>query len=318
MLLISVTPCVGVDAMTLDTSEGSFITRHFTPDANGNAICYGPYRDGQHPGEGSPSSEQLLEDLKIMVRHWNMMRVYGSSEFAEELLELIKNNHLDMKVVVGAWIGPESEEDNKVEVEKAIQLANNYPGLVPAVCVSNETQVYWSGNKYQLDKLIDYVRYVRENVTVPVTASDDFGYWITPESKKLAREIDFIMTHVHPLWNGIQLDDSMKWVIEQMNTIESIHPGKALVIGETGWATTSHDQGEQAKLIKGKPGEKEQSEFYKTVYQWAEKTKNIVFYFEAFDENWKGGPHPNEVEKHWGFYNADRSAKATFNKSQVN
>ncbi|MCP4144486.1 MAG: glycosyl hydrolase family 17, partial [bacterium] len=90
------------------------------------------------------------------------------------------------------------------------------------------------------------------------------------------------------------------------------------VIGETGWATTSHDQGEQAKLIKGKPGEKEQSEFYKTVYQWAEKTKNIVFYFEAFDENWKGGPHPNEVEKHWGFYNADRSAKATFNKSQVN
>ena len=28
-----------------------------------------------------------------------------------------------------------------------------------------------------------------------------------------------------------------------------------------------------------------------------------------FDENWKGGAHPAEVEKHWGLYRADRSAK---------
>ena len=31
--------------------------------------------------------------------------------------------------------------------------------------------------------------------------------------------------------------------------------------------------------------------------------------FEVFDEKWKGGEHPNEVEKHWGLFYSDRSPK---------
>jgi exo-beta-1,3-glucanase (GH17 family) len=87
------------------------------------------------------------------------------------------------------------------------------------------------------------------------------------------------------------------------------------VLGETGWATKVHDQGEQAELIKGKAGEAEQNAFYKEVRQWAEKQQLTVFFFEAFDENWKGGEHPNEVEKHWGLFRADRSPKAAITTS---
>jgi exo-beta-1,3-glucanase (GH17 family) len=35
-----------------------------------------------------------------------------------------------------------------------------------------------------------------------------------------------------------------------------------------------------------------------------------VFYFEAFDEPWKGGADPRDVEKHWGLYNENRTPKA--------
>ena len=35
----------------------------------------------------------------------------------------------------------------------------------------------------------------------------------------------------------------------------------------------------------------------------------VSTWFEAFDENWKGGPHPDEVEKHWGLFRADRTPK---------
>jgi exo-beta-1,3-glucanase (GH17 family) len=35
-----------------------------------------------------------------------------------------------------------------------------------------------------------------------------------------------------------------------------------------------------------------------------------VFFFEAFNENWKGGAHPAEVEKHWGVFFENRSPKA--------
>ena len=35
----------------------------------------------------------------------------------------------------------------------------------------------------------------------------------------------------------------------------------------------------------------------------------LVYFFEAFDENWKGSDDPFEPEKHWGIYKADRSPK---------
>jgi exo-beta-1,3-glucanase (GH17 family) len=82
------------------------------------------------------------------------------------------------------------------------------------------------------------------------------------------------------------------------------------VIGETGWATSVADIGEQAELIKGQPGEAEQRQFHDAVRAWAEAERLTVLWFEAFDENWKGGAHPAEVEKHWGLYEEDRSPKA--------
>ena len=45
----------------------------------GNAVCYGPHRDGQRPGGPSPSAAEIREDLRLMVPHWNLLRIYGSS-----------------------------------------------------------------------------------------------------------------------------------------------------------------------------------------------------------------------------------------------
>jgi exo-beta-1,3-glucanase (GH17 family) len=75
-----------------------------------------------------------------------------------------------------------------------------------------------------------------------------------------------------------------------------------------------HTEGEQARLIKGRPGEAEQAVFFDAVTAWAERERVTVFFFEAFDENWKGGEHPNEVEKHWGLYRADRTPKLAVRK----
>jgi len=46
---------------------------------------------------------------------------------------------------------------------------------------------------------------------------------------------------------------------------------------------------------------------------WVDRDRVISFYFEAFDENWKGGfdgENPlDKAEKHWGVYRADRTPK---------
>ena len=50
--------------------------------------------------------------------------------------------------------------------------------------------------------------------------------------------------------------------------------------------------------------------------EWSGKNNVLVFFFEAFDEQWKGSSHPLEPEKHWGLYKADRSPKAAMIKDE--
>jgi exo-beta-1,3-glucanase (GH17 family) len=327
-VLVLVSGCnVGSDGPV--PREEPFVVRPFHPAADGpgtvSAICYGPHRDGQRPGGPSPSAEELREDLRLMLPHWKLTRIYSSSGFAETLLSVIREDGEEFKVILGVWIDVEEQRDssgvvleqhaqaaaaNRREVDAAIRLANEYPDIIAAVCVGNETQIFWSAHRSPLDILIGHVRRVRAGVAVPVTVADDFNYWNKPESRTLAAEVDFVMMHAHPMWNGLQLEGALEWLQNQLAAVQGVHPDRYVVLGETGWATSVHSEGEQSRLIKGRPGEAEQQQFYDAVRNWAETERLTVFFFEAFDENWKGGPHPAEVEKHWGLFRSDRSAKA--------
>jgi exo-beta-1,3-glucanase (GH17 family) len=324
MMILALTAIVSV------TSCGdSFRVRPFEPLVDGkpvyNAVCYGPHRDGQRPYEVQPSAGELLEDLHLMLPHWKLIRIYGAAGFAERFLKVIRENGFDVKVILGVWIDPEERRDesgevlerfgeaaekNLREVEAGIRLANEYPDIVAAVSVGNETMIYWSAHVNYVDIVIGHVRRVRNGVKVPVTVADDYNYWNKPESRELSSEIDFILLHGHPMWNGLQLEDALDWQRDQLRIVQDMHPDRLVVIGETGWATSKINEGEQGKLIKGRPGEEEQRIFYDAISAWAVEERQTVFFFEAFDENWKGGTDPAEVEKHWGLFRADRSPKS--------
>lgn len=327
-LVVAAVVVLGCGANAREARLESSDLRAFRPSIGerwiGDAVSYGPYRDGQFPGGPSPSEDEIREDLGIMLRHWNLLRTYAAEGPTETMLEIIREDGLDMKVMLGVWIAveerraengqileefPEARQANRREVEAGIRLANAYPDIVIAVCVGNETQVSWSAHRSPLDILIGYVRFVRAGVRAPVTVADDYSYWIEPESNELGRELDFIAMHAHPMWNGVQTENAFEWTRDMYRAIRAEHPDRLVVYGETGWATTKHTEGEQARLIKGRAGEVEQAAFFDAVTSWAERERVTAFFFEAFDENWKGGDHPNEVEKHWGLYRADRTPK---------
>ena len=291
----------------------------------GAGVSYGPYRDGQSPDGGPwPSKQEVREDLHILKKHWNLLRMYGARGSTETVLEVIREDKIPMKVMVGAWIAPEAElgpdgkvvrqipeavATNRAEVETAIRLANEYPESVIAVSVGNETQVFWSFHKVRAERLIHYIRQVRSGVKVPVTSADDFTYWDKLESKIVADEVDFIVMHVYPMWCGQALDNAMPFTKEQYKMVSQMHPDLPVVIGEAGWATQVHSEGEQARLIRGVAGEPQQKQYCDEFVAWTTHNRIATFYFEAFDENWKGGEHPDEVEKHWGLFRADRTPK---------
>jgi exo-beta-1,3-glucanase (GH17 family) len=296
--------------------------RHFPCEVDGqwigNAVSYGPFRDGQAPRGARPSRAELAEDLALMRRHWRLLRLYAADDTAEALLALIQERRLGMKAMVGAWLAPERKPspgtgdpaaDNRRQVSRAIQLANTYPDVVVAISVGNETQVSWSSHRVAPEVLIGYIRQARRETTVPVTTADDYTFWLEPRSQPIASEVDFIVTHIYAMWRGEQLVDAVPFTRREYAAVKAAHPHHPVVIGEAGWATKKHTAGDQAKYIRGQPGEVEQKQFYDALLAWTTRERITNFYFEAFDEKWKGGPHPDEVEKHWGLYHSDRTPK---------
>jgi len=56
--------------------------------------------------------------------------------------------------------------------------------------------------------------------------------------------------------------------------------------------------------------ELKQEHYYKQLMEWTAKMKITTFFFEAFDEDWKGDPDNRMgAEKHWGLFTVDRKPK---------
>lgn len=307
--------------------EQPFVERQFDPTLEGEwigqAISYGCYREGQAPGNIGPSKEEILEDLQIITQYWNLIRVYNADDDTERILEVIKENQLPVRMMLGVWLAREDDDTvktmNITNVLRTIDLAKKYPEIIAAISVGNETQVFWSWHKMDQTHLINYIRFVRANTNEPVTSADDYNFWNKPESNPVADEVDFIVTHIYPLWNGKTLENAIPWLDENYKDVQSKHPDKKLLIGEIGWATNYNAEkkgdGEQGSLIKGKVGYKGQEKFLIELDKWINKNEVTTFYFEAFDEPWKGGGEssgPNEIEKNWGIFYENRTPKKSF------
>lgn len=312
-------------ALALGRDE-PFIRRPY-PDSIGGAwtgrgVAYGMHRDGQRPGGKSPSRAQIAEDLELIAKHWSTIRIYGTLEPAATVLDVIAKEHPSMGVVLGVWIDPETDSTggvvrerveairaNRAQIDAAVKLAARYPAIVRAIAVGNETQVAWSSHKVSPARLIEAIRELRVRTREPITTADDYNFWNKPESGAIARECDFLMVHAHPLWNGQSVETAIPWTEARLAEIRALHPGAPLVLGETGWATQRTDTGDEAKYMKAPSDEATQAAFMEVLEAWLVTRPLPVFVFEAFDENWKGGDKPDEVEKHWGLYRADRTAK---------
>ena len=67
--------------------------------------------------------------------------------------------------------------------------------------------------------------------------------------------------------------------------------------------------------VTGPAGTAEQARFFQQVNAWTDQRRIPTFYFEAFDEPWKGSADPREIEKHWGLFDADRAPKPALEKA---
>jgi exo-beta-1,3-glucanase (GH17 family) len=302
----------GATSPVATAPDAPFVRRAFAPTRAGapvrEGIAYGPFRAGQRPGGPIPSRDEIHEDLRLIAADWAMIRLYSSAPPAGDILEVIGEHELPIQVLVGAWIAGEPTAD-AAEVQGAIALARAHLGLVAGVIVGNETQVEWSAHRSSRPALIGHLRAARAGVAQPVTTADDYNFWNKPEAAEVAAEVDFLLLHAYAMWNGKALDEAVAWTAGVRDDIASRHPGLPIVLGELGWATTLNPEGSEVEHIRAPAGEAEQARFYRELRAWSARDGQPYFWFEAFDEPWKGGADPRDVEKHWGLYRVDRTPK---------
>jgi len=307
----------------ISLENATLVKRVFNPTLDGkwigNGISYGAYRDGEGPDKGSlTSKENILEDLQLIAKRWNLIRMYAADQQSRNILGVIRDNRLPIRVMQGAWLsGHQSEEENRAQIEQLIALANAFPDIIVAVNVGNEIFVEWSGHRHKvedMDSVVGYIRQVRANIRQPVTVNDDYNFWNKEHAGKIADEVDFIGLHAYAFWNNKTLAQALDWTVEIYRDIQARYPDHLVTYSETGWPTSRvYDTTSYEGKLIGKAGEEEQKIFFNQYDDWVNSKGIISLYFEAFDENWKGGfdgENPmDKAEKHWGVYRADRTPK---------
>jgi len=287
------------------------------------AICYSGYRNDQSPiTQTYPTDTEVLEDLILLSKHFDYIRMYDISKHAESVLRVITEHHVPLKVMLGIepkgeisnpncpWGGVYSEEEllrhktmNVKQLDQVASLANRYKEIVLAISIGNENTAYWHPNKMSSATLVEHAKTLKSKTDLPITFCEGAHEW-RAQGTELAKIVDFISIHVYPLWQRVPYAQAVESTIEEYDRTKAAFPDKPIIFTEFGWTTSASEQMDPSQTT-----EDYQRAYLDRMMEWSKKNQVTMFIFEAFDEPWKGGTDPLEAEKHWGIYKVDRKGK---------
>lgn len=329
-------------------------------------ICYGGYRTNSRDIE--PNVSEVKEDLKILAAlDIKIIRTYNLHR--EEIVNVLKaitelkkeNPKFEMYMMLGVWIDcknawteiapihDEESQRNTIEIQKAVELSNQYPEIIKIISVGNEAMVKWATSYYVTPaiilKWVNHLQELKKTEQLPknlwITSSDNYLSWgggeeqyHTEDLNSLIKAVDYISLHSYPIhderyfpeiWgikeNETNLSDKMKIDAAMLRARDyaiSQYNGVVKYMKSIGVDKPVHI-GETGwttidNLYYGEKGSKAADEYkaaqyYKLMREWSNKEKITCFYFEAFDENWKDSANPLGSENHFGLFNLQNQAK---------
>ena len=316
------------------------------------AVAYGAYRTARNPSELAGeviTPTQLREDLDLMLAAgFRLVRIFSSDDkVARQLLQVIADNNLNMKVQLGAFIKgdayaaaadlPAIYAENELSIAQAVALANDpaFRDIILAVSIGNETQVDFAGQRTRPETLARYLRTVRNQITQPVTTDDNWAAWADMPAV-ITNEVDFVSIHTYPILDTFFDPKLFDW--RQKNEPEATRAtammnaafdeaklqydktraaidAKGLsyipiTVGETGWNVIDPRLAFRAHPVN-------QKMYFDRLLAWAQQGRTgagpkAVFYFSAFDEQWK------QSDDGWGLFNKDRQARYAIRSLNAN
>jgi glucan 1,3-beta-glucosidase len=247
------------------------------PNAKLQCISYAPFRD--HQTSLSPatqvSREQIAEDLAQLAKITDCIRTYATDLGLDQIPELAAK--VRVKVIQGIWLGRDRQK-NSTQISTGIRLAQQYPETITALVVGNEVLLH---REMTASDLAAIIRSVKAQVSVPVTYSDVWEFWL--RYRELYDAVDFVTVHILPYWENVPVP--AKFAAAHVDAIRrqmaSAFPGKEILIGETGWPS----EGRMRKSAL--PSRTNQARVISEILDLAQRENFRVNLFEAYDELWK-------------------------------
>lgn len=319
---------ISVPARTAwDLSQVELIAYPYPETIKG--IGYSPFRDCQYPGgTAQPSIQDLREDLFRLFHTSNAIRTYSATGINSQIPILA--NEIGLPVFAGAWIDYPKRAtlaQDDAEIQALINLACA-PNLdLEGVIVGNEYFLRSNRTVTDVNYLLQRIQEVENGIhstcgrDIPVTTAEIDNLMFEWESEQSAvikgirsvyrpiiDEIDFIMVHTYPFWNGMSINGAAAFTVDRYKAIQTLieqeYPGqnKWVIIGEAGWPSGGASRREAV------PSEENQRRYMIEFLRLAEREGVHFMYFDAFDELWKV-EEPGRVGQHWGYSYTDRAAK---------
>jgi exo-beta-1,3-glucanase (GH17 family) len=299
------------------------------------AVAYSPYRTGNRDTE-VVTAANIKQDLDLLAAgNFTLLRLFDSSDnVSRVVLQTIRDNRMDMKVMLGVFIVSGNETFNSAEKARGVKLAQDFRDIVVAVSVGNETLVSWSFNSLSSAAMAGHLKDVRDQISQPVTTDDNWLFFASKpaefnDARPIFNAIDFVSMHSYPLLDTVSAPQTWDWqqqavpeagrAVAMMNAsiASATHEYDAvranmdsrglqampIIIGETGWkAVASNGEFNRAHPVN-------QQMYFERLNTWQATARSsgagprTIVYFEAFDEPWKGG------DDKWGLFNVNRQAR---------
>ena len=268
------------------------------PAGGVQGMAFSPFRAGQDPRERKlPSREQIDADLRLLAAaDVRAVRTYSSLDTLGDIAGLAARHKL--LVSIGAWLD-RARATNQAEIAAAIRIANEHSNVV-RVFVGNESVLRGDLTVAELSVELDRVRGA---VDQPVSTAEPWHVWV--DNPELAEHVDFIGVHLLPYWEGIDVEESIEFLVSRMQILRQTFPNKSIVIAEAGWPSQGRTRGAANASASN------QALFLRRFLLRAQQERYVYYLMEAFDQPWKAR-YEGAVGAYWGIYDVQRRAKFAF------
>jgi exo-beta-1,3-glucanase (GH17 family)/cellulose synthase/poly-beta-1,6-N-acetylglucosamine synthase-like glycosyltransferase len=265
-------------------------------------FSFSPFQAGQDPLEEIyPSESQINADLDLLSGKTHAIRTYTVENVQAKVPELAKAHHIN--VALGVWIGADLET-NETGLQTMFRLTLRNTNIV-RVIIGNESVLR---GDLPIETLIGYLDKARRELELPVSTAEPWHVWV--KHPELAEHVDYLAVHMLPYWEGVHLDIAVDYIVEKIDLLKKMFPGKPIVIAEVGWPSN----GRTRQSAVASPAN--QAIFLRRFLDRASQEKYTYYVMEAFDQPWKKESE-GSVGAYWGVYDVNRQEKFPFTEPIV-